>query len=262
MTLPLWILALPIVLLCLQLLAALPARQPPPTQPAQARPDYHRPALTVLVPAHNEAAGIATTLRSIRSQLSATDRLLVIADNCDDHTAAIARANGATVIERHDTARRGKAYALAFGLQWLAGAATAPDIVICIDADCTLDADALDRLATRCASTNRPAQARYLMHAQTAPQQQIAEFAWRIKNSLRALGRERLGMACQLTGSGMAIPYAQLQTIDLQHHLAEDLALGLALAAQGHAPLYCHEAILHSSFPDNPAGTRAQRTRW
>lgn len=254
--LPLLLLALPTLLLCAQLLAALPHRRAahPPPWPS-------RPPLAVLVPAHNEAAGITVTLAAIQRQLTPADQLLVVADNCDDHTAAVAAAS-ATVIERRAPQLRGKAHALAFGLQWLAQ--HPPAIVICIDADCTLDQHALDWLAHRCASSGRPAQARYLMHSPVpaTPQHLIAEFAWRLKNCLRALGRERLGMACQLTGSGMALPWPALQNIVLENHLAEDLAFGLALAAQGHAPLYCHEAVLHSTFASNAEGAGAQRTRW
>ncbi len=50
-----------------------------------------RPSLGVLVPAHNEERVIQATLESIRSQLTEGDRLLVIADNCSDTTARIAR---------------------------------------------------------------------------------------------------------------------------------------------------------------------------
>jgi cellulose synthase/poly-beta-1,6-N-acetylglucosamine synthase-like glycosyltransferase len=256
--LPLLLLAVPALLLCAQLLAALPRRHtrlaPPAMWPS-------RPLLAVLVPAHNEAAGITATMDAVRRQLTDGDQLLVVADNCDDNTAAIA-ASAAIVIDRKEPHLRGKAYALTFGLQWLAQCP--PAIVICIDADCTLSEHALDWLAWRCASTGRPAQARYLMHspAPATPKHLIAEFAWRLKNCLRALGRERLGMACQLTGSGMAFPWSALQNIVVENHLAEDLAFGLALAAQGHAPVYCHEAIIHSTFAGNAEGGAAQRTRW
>lgn len=266
--LPLLLLYLPLLLLCAQLLASLPPRrQRAPWSP-------HRPPLAVLVPAHNEAAGILVTLRAIQRQLTPADRLIVVADNCSDDTAALARAAGdVIVVERDDPQLRGKAHALAFGLRWLARQPAA--IIICIDADCTLGAQAVDRLAQRCLASQRPAQACYLMHA-CAPvtkvvpdasnpydaQRQASAFAWRIKNCLRALGRERLGMACQLTGSGMALPWQPLDSVELTNHLAEDLALGLALAARGHAPVYCHEATIHSHFANNEEGARIQRTRW
>ena len=72
-----------------------------------------RPRVDVLVPAHNEASGITATIKSLLPQLIAQDRLVVIADNCDDETAVIARTLGATVIERYDHNHWGKGYALA-----------------------------------------------------------------------------------------------------------------------------------------------------
>jgi glycosyltransferase involved in cell wall biosynthesis len=56
----------------------------------------------VIVPAHNESAGILPTIEDIKRQLSPGDRLLVVADNCSDDTAAVAAAAGAEVIARDD----------------------------------------------------------------------------------------------------------------------------------------------------------------
>src|SRR5262245_59099720 len=72
----------------------------------------NRPRLAVLVPAHNESAGLLPALHVIQALLRAADRLLVVADNCSDDTAAIARAAGAEVAERNDLNRIGKGYAL------------------------------------------------------------------------------------------------------------------------------------------------------
>ncbi|MGY1712361.1 glycosyltransferase family 2 protein [Geodermatophilus sp. SYSU D00758] len=58
-----------------------------------------RSRLVVLVPAHDEAAGIAATLAALQEQTRRPDRVVVIADNCTDDTAAIARAHGAEVYE-------------------------------------------------------------------------------------------------------------------------------------------------------------------
>ena len=42
--------------------------------------------IAVLIPAHNESLGIIATLDSIQSQLESTDRLIVVADNCNDRS--------------------------------------------------------------------------------------------------------------------------------------------------------------------------------
>src|ERR1700754_2372571 len=128
--LPLLLLTLPLLLLCLQLAAALPRPR------ARALPATSRPDIAVLVPAHNEAAGIAATLASIQRQLRPGDRRLVVANNCGDDTATIAGQAGADVIERSSSSERGKAYALACGLRRLAAAP--PAIVVFVDADCLL----------------------------------------------------------------------------------------------------------------------------
>jgi cellulose synthase/poly-beta-1,6-N-acetylglucosamine synthase-like glycosyltransferase len=71
-----------------------------------------RSRLAVVIPAHNEASVISSTLRSVVPQLGKADRLTVVADNCSDETAAIAATEGAEVITRRDLVRRGKGYAL------------------------------------------------------------------------------------------------------------------------------------------------------
>ncbi|HEY0410351.1 MAG TPA: glycosyltransferase, partial [Candidatus Dormibacteraeota bacterium] len=76
---------------------------------------FHRPAppgsaprhrLLVLVPAHDEAALIGRCLRSLAAQRYPADllRVVVIADNCTDDTAALASTAGAEVLVRHDPA--------------------------------------------------------------------------------------------------------------------------------------------------------------
>ena len=78
--------------------------------------------VAVLVPAHNESVNVLPTIACLRRQLGARDRLLVIADNCQDDTAELARAAGAEVVERQHAELRGKGYALAFGVDHLRAA--------------------------------------------------------------------------------------------------------------------------------------------
>src|SRR5262252_6431115 len=82
-------------------------------------PSVPRPALAVLIPAHDEAGGIAATIRAVIAQLRPCDRLLVVADNCSDDTASVAMSLGAEVIERRDPSLRGKGYALDHGVRHL-----------------------------------------------------------------------------------------------------------------------------------------------
>jgi cellulose synthase/poly-beta-1,6-N-acetylglucosamine synthase-like glycosyltransferase len=253
------VLLVPAGVLLVQVVAAtLPARRS--GEPAAAD---RRPRVAVLVPAHDEAAGIAATLRALRAQLAAGDRLLVVADNCSDATAKTAVAVGAEVVERVDPARRGKGYALDFGIRQLEAAP--PEVVVVVDADCELHPGSLDRLARVCVREQRPVQALDLMRAPpgAALKTRIAEFAWVLKNQVRPLGFLRLGLPCQLMGTGMAFPWQVIQRAPLASgHIVEDLRLGLDLAAVGAAPLFCPQALVTSAFPSHAEGLAEQRARW
>src|SRR5438270_1023185 len=116
--------------------------------------DSPRTRGVVLVPAHDEEGGIVATIHSILPQLGPDDRLVVVADNCTDGTAQVARSAGATVLERHDTSRRGKGYALDFGVRALEP--DPPAVVVIVDADCVAHPGTVDRLLQQVAATGRP----------------------------------------------------------------------------------------------------------
>jgi cellulose synthase/poly-beta-1,6-N-acetylglucosamine synthase-like glycosyltransferase len=233
------------------------------TRPAAFSCNAKRPSVVVLIPAHNEGPSILPTLRDIKPQLRLGDRLLVVADNCSDRTAEIAEVAGADVVRRNDPERYGKGFALDFGFRSLT--ATDPEVVIVIDADCRLDSNAIDLLARTCRETQRPVQALYLMNAPKGAliQHQISEFAWRIKNDLRPRGLMAFGLPCQLMGSGMAFPRSAIDRIELASgHLAEDLEIGLQLAASGYAPRFCPTARVRSEFATTQEASLSQRQRW
>jgi cellulose synthase/poly-beta-1,6-N-acetylglucosamine synthase-like glycosyltransferase len=250
--------AIPTATLCIEILAAfLRSKNRPPLS----RGPGSRVAL--LVPARNESAGISATLEGIKAQLRLDDLLLVVADNCTDNTAQVARAAGATVIERQDTVKIGKGYALDFGLRFLQR--EPPAVVIVIDADCQLSPGAIEQLAATAIATQRPVQALYLMRTAAGARinQQVAEFAWRIKNWVRPLGLHSFGLPCQLMGTGMAFPWPIIQVANLANgSIVEDLKLGLELTEAGHPPLFCPSARVISQFASTTRGEETQRQRW
>jgi cellulose synthase/poly-beta-1,6-N-acetylglucosamine synthase-like glycosyltransferase len=252
------LLAIPTTVLCLEITAGLVRRQVP-TNPG--RDPCRR--IAVLVPAHNEGVAIAATLEDIKAQLRAGDRLLVVADNCTDDTAAVARLSGAEVVDRQDSERIGKGYALDWGLRHLDK--DPPDVLVMIDADCRLAEGSIARLTGACSMTGRPVQALYLMTVPDGSRinKQIAAFAWRVKNWVRPLGLGGLGLPCQMVGTGMAFPWPVIRTADLASGwIVEDLKLGLDLAAAGHPPLFCPSARVTSQFASSAWGADIQRSRW
>ena len=253
----LMLILLPVLVLFVQvLMACLPARSPASAQGS-------RPRVAVLIPAHDESSVIVATLNSIRPQLLSGDRLLVVADNCSDDTAALARTAGAEVVERSNAQQRGKGYAVDCGVRHLAS--DAPDVMIVVDADCQVAEGSIERLAIRCIDSGRPAQALNLMLAPAGSglKVRLAEFAWCVKNRVRPQGWTRLGLPCQLMGTGMAFVWRDLTLINLASgHIVEDLKMGLDLCRSGKPPVFCPGALVTSYFPRSDEGLTTQRTRW
>lgn len=251
--------ALPVLVLGAQVMLAHGTRRTPAAAPRR----QAGANVAVVIPAHNEAAGIAATLRCLQAQLSAGDRVLVVADNCDDDTASVARRAGAEVIERSDSVQRGKGFALDFGVRHLG--TQPPAVVLIVDADCLLDAGAVDTLVGLCSNTGRPAQALYEMSAPAGAglRARVSAFAWRVRNRVRPLGWWRVGAPCQLMGTGMAFPWALLRDAPLASgHIAEDVQLGADLALRGQPPLFAPQARVSSVFPDSDEAAASQRRRW
>jgi len=249
-------LLVPAAVLCVESLSALlPATAEPRREPRPFK-------LAVLMPAHDEELGIAGTVRALSAELAPGDRLLVVADNCSDRTAELARAAGAEVVERRDAERRGKGHALSFGAKVLAE--DPPDAVIVMDADCRVEQGTLRELGARALETGRPVQAVYLMHAPArGGMSGVSAFAFLVRNLVRPAGLARLGMPCQLTGTGMAFPWAVFRDAPAtEGHLVEDLMLGHELALKGLPPLLCRDVLVSSELPTGEAASLKQRRRW
>ncbi|WP_174279669.1 glycosyltransferase family 2 protein [Sphingomonas bacterium] len=231
--------------------------------PAPAAAVGEAPPFTVIVPAHDEETGIARTVASLLADMRDGDRLLVVADNCTDATAAVAARAGAEVVERHDPTRRGKGYALEHGLAQPDVAAT--DVTLIVDADCLVAPGALPALAAVAARTGRPVQADYRLVAPdgAGPATRFRAFAIRIKNHLRLAGAARLGVPCVLTGSGMAFPRALLGGAAIgSGEIVEDLLLSVDLALTGHPAAFCPAARVTSPLPLDRRAAATQQQRW
>ena len=255
------LLAIPVAVLLIEIVGAIAL----PQQTIRSAPhSVSRPRVAILVPAHNESIGLLLTISDVRAQMRTNDRLLVVADNCTDDTAAIAAGAGADVVERNDPERRGKGYALARGVRHLA--ADPPDVVIVIDADCRVAEEAIDRLAKACMAAGVPARKLYPMEAGAENSEvnyQVAEFAWQVKNVVRPLGLKRLGLPCQLMGTGMAFPWNAISTVNLASgSIVEDMKLGLDLALAGFPPAFYPFPAVTGKFPSSAAGAKTQRLRW
>lgn len=221
------------------------------------------PSLGILIPAHNEGTVISQTLKSIISQVENPQQIVVIADNCNDDTAAIAQNYNVTVLEREDTERRGKGYALDYGLQWLKP--QSPEVVVIVDADCLVEANAIQSISQLAKTQNRPVQATYLMETPSnpTPKDTISALAFLVKNLVRPIGLQKLGLPIILQGTGMAFPWSALEKISLASgNIVEDMQLGIDLTIAGYPPMFCSEAKVTGCLPKGNQVAKTQRTRW
>ncbi|MDV3000891.1 MAG: hypothetical protein N5P05_002497 [Chroococcopsis gigantea SAG 12.99] len=220
------------------------------------------PGLAIMIPAHNEAEVIGETLENVLQQVENPQLIHVVADNCSDDTAKIARSYGVDVIERDDQQLWGKGYGLDYGLKRLSD--NPPEVVIFIDADCYLSPKTIDILAHTAVTTGRPVQGTYLMEQpdQPTPKDSISILAIIVKNLVRPLGLDKMGFSCLHTGSGMAIPWLALNQVNLATNKSnEDMKLSVDLALKGYPPLFCPRVEISGRLRKGQ-GALKQRSRW
>ena len=256
---PAGMILLPMVVFCAECLAAmLPGRRR--LAAIAARPPAK---VAVLIPAHNEAAVIGETLGCLLPTLGQGDRVVVVADNCTDATAEVSRAAGAEVVERFDSARRGKGYALEYGIRGMAS--DPPDVVVVLDADCRVHERTVEVLSEAAHRTGRPAQALNICEhdAGTSPLSAISALTLHFRNRIRPLGLARLGMPCHLMGTGMALPWKLAAGAPWEGgNLVEDMQLGIDLAIAGYPTSFCPGAGVMSAVPRQERAFVSQRRRW
>lgn len=219
----------------------------------------------IVVPAHNEAAVIVRTVRSLRALDWPADhfRILVVADNCDDDTAAIACAAGAHVIERTHSELRGKGHALEYAFAFSL-AENACDAAVVVDADSEVTPNLLEAFAARLERGAQAVQARHdVLDAGLSWRTRLAAIAYAAQHSVRGRGRERLQVSCGLRGNGMCFARTLLREHPFRvYALAEDLEYGIVLGLAGIRVHYADEARANAEMAASAAGADSQRQRW
>ena len=219
----------------------------------------------IIVPAHNEAAGITRTVKNLLALEWPKDdlRVLVVADNCQDDTAALARAAGAIALERHSDTHKGKGYALDFAFKQSLADARA-DAVVVVDADTVVSPNLLAAFAARLEQGARAAQAHYSVLEENASwRTRLMRVAFEIFHGVRSLGRERLGVSCGLRGNGMCFSKETIAAIPHDaFSVVEDVEYGIRLGRAGIPVRYVHEARVLGEMVAAEQASRSQRTRW
>jgi cellulose synthase/poly-beta-1,6-N-acetylglucosamine synthase-like glycosyltransferase len=243
-------------------LGGLAAAARPVEQPLPAEPVTH---FDVIVPAHDEEGGIARTVESLLGVEYPVPlrRVIVVADNCSDRTAELARAAGAHVLERVDLERRGKGYALAHAFEFSAREGWA-DAVVVVDADTMVSANLLREFDARIRDGAGAVQAEYgVNNVDESWRTRLMSVALSVHHRLRNLARARLGLSTGLHGNGMAFTHELLALLPYDaFSIVEDLEYGARLALGGRRVHYAARARVAGDMPTSERASRSQRRRW
>lgn len=225
------------------------------------------PRIAVLIPAHNEEGGIATTVRDLlRSAYPQSAlQIFVIADNCSDKTASVAAAHGATVLERHDLAIRGKGQALDWALKKLDGELQTFDLVAFVDADMYVDGKFFAEMAAQFQRAEvQVVQGRYTISNPSASWlTAMGYLSFAYVNHVRPAGRTFWGGTAELKGSGMVFRRELICSTGWPAgSIAEDVDFGKDLLLRGIRVMYAPRAIVTSDIPTKLKQVAVQQSRW
>ena len=228
------------------------------------------PRFLVVIPAHNEEDDIAGTVRSCLALEydPSRFRVCVVADNCDDATARVAREAGASVVERHDDLRRSKGYALEDFFEQHAGKGPdgGPDFdaAVVIDADTVADADLLARFADGLAAGDDWVQAYYTVRNPDASwRTRLLTYAFSLFNGVWLLGQDRLGLSVGFRGNGMCFSARGLARVPWRAYgLVEDQEFSWTLRVAGERVRFLAGSRVYGEMVSRGRAAVSQRRRW
>ena len=220
----------------------------------------------LIVPSHNEenvVGKIVSNLKSMQYPAHLYD-IYVIADNCTDSTASVARQLGALVMERIDHVKKGKGHSLEWMFNRLFQMETEYDAVCIFDADNLVSANFLAEMNKHLSMGHRVVQG-YLDSKNPNDSWVSANnsIAFWIGNRMFQLPRYYLGLSCVLGGTGMMIATDVLKQIGWGATcLTEDLEFTIKLVLRGMKVYWSHEAVIYDEKPLTMQQSVHQRVRW
>jgi 1,2-diacylglycerol 3-beta-glucosyltransferase len=223
--------------------------------------------LAVALPAHNEEQVIGATVRTLRQANYPPDRfdVHVVADFCDDGTAAAAQGAGAIVHERREGPRGRKGYALEWLLTRLLRAPERYDAILVFDADSRVDPAFLSVASRHLTAGAQVIQGHHLIANPDATWfAALADADMRLNNRTRNQAKVNLGLSARLMGDAMCFSRQVLERFPWSHahSLTEDREYGLYLATQGIRVRYAPHALSAGQAASRWHDVTTQRLRW
>lgn len=220
----------------------------------------------LVVAAHNEEQVIAQLVENLKSMDYPKElfNIFVVADNCTDKTALLARKAGATVFQRYNDAKRGKGYALEWLFAKIFALDQKYDAFVIFDADNLVKQNFLFEMNVKLCEGEKIIQG-YIDSKNPYDTWVTNTFsiAFWLMNRLVQLARYNLGISNTLAGTGMCISYDVLKKVGWgAHSLTEDLEFTMKALAYGIKTSWAHDAIVYDEKPLTFMQSCRQRKRW
>lgn len=221
---------------------------------------------SIVIPAHNEEKVISKSIYSLFSLIypKTMFEVIVVADNCTDNTAKIARKLGATVLERTNEEKQGKGYALRWAFDKILKSETPSDAIIVFDADSLVSGNYLNVMNYYLEKGNKVIQSSDLVLPKlNAWSSETIRIGFLLYNYVKPLGRKVLGLDMGLRGNGMCFSKDVLKNNPWQAwSLTEDVEFGLILLLRSVRIRFAPEATVWAQMPANSKNAESQRKRW
>ncbi len=223
----------------------------------------------IIVPAHDEEVGIAETVKSCLGFDYPKDRydLTVIADNCTDSTAAIARQAGATVVERSDPVKKSKGYAIEYLFESLQETGRFDDYTayVIIDADTIAEPNLLSAFDKALSDGHDWLQAYYTVsNPDDSWRTRLMTYAFSLVNGVALFGQNAIGLSAGFRGNGMCFSTEGLRRFPFRvYGLVEDIEYSWELRIAGESVTFVPETSVSGKMvASSGKAATSQRKRW
>ena len=219
-----------------------------------------------ILPAHNEEMVIGNLIDSLNNQDYDKELLdiYVIADNCTDNTAKIAKEHGAIVYERFDEEHKTKGYALDWFLKQKIKENADYDAFFIFDADNIVDKNFTKNMNKKLCQGEEVVQGYRDIKNPTDSwiTAGYAIFYWTM-NRFYHLARYNIGLSPMLNGTGFMVKFDLVKDTGWDTvTLTEDIEFSLKRIIKGRRLGWATDAIVYDEQPVNFKASWSQRSRW
>lgn len=224
-------------------------------------------SFAMIVAAHNEEVVIGQLIESMQKQNYPRELydIFIIADNCTDKTAEIARSyEGVIVCERFNKEKRGKGFALEWMFEKLFKMEKKYDAISIFDADNLVHPDFLKEMNSKMSEGYKVVQG--YIDSKNPNDSWIAtsySIAFWSQNRMFQLARNNIGFSNQIGGTGFAVSTDTLKELGWGSTcLTEDLEFTCKLILNGEKVGWAHDAKIYDEKPLGLKASWVQRRRW